>query len=173
MSYNRAIITWYNFNINFIYDLYIWVCLLLTPVLTFVFCRLVLDFFCFLLLKKVFVFLVSPVHIWQFFATFDPSNNYDIYYKFRNNCPFFQIEANRRKSKKIEENRGKSKKIAKKIEENRSKLLNYLHIFTFVIGLPQGVPIQFVNGRRRITKTEKKEEATGLTKAASSREVNP
>ena len=59
------------------------------------------------------------------------------------------------------------------IEENRSKLLNYLHIFTFVIGLPQGVPIQLVNGRRRITKTEKKEEATGLTKAASSREVNP
>ena len=34
--------------------------MLLTPVLTFVFCRLVLDFFCSLLLKKVFVFLVSP-----------------------------------------------------------------------------------------------------------------
>ena len=29
------------------------------------------------------------------------------------------------------------------------------------MGFPQGVPIQLVNGRRRITKTEKKEEATG------------
>ena len=53
MSYNRAIIIWYNFNINFIYDPNIWFCLLLTPVWTFVFCRLVLDFFCFLLPKKV------------------------------------------------------------------------------------------------------------------------
>ena len=39
--------------LQFIYDLYLWVCLLLTPVWTFVFCRLVLDFFCFLLPKKV------------------------------------------------------------------------------------------------------------------------